>query len=426
MKNLLQVIAKRLECRKTIRIALNIFFGVAVGASVSSEHGMAAEVRSHRGNLWGHPEHTLESYAAVIKAGAQVIELDVQMSADRVPICLHDATIDRTTDKKGLAASLTWDELQLADAGIKFNPKFIGRKIPSLRSSLEFLKTQRARVLIEPKVNETEAIIAAIQAADFPEDRISILLYTPGSTSPSAALTQYVALKPNYAYWLVSGGTPTSLGSAYLSSMKLQGWDGLSFWPNTFSADDFLLAHNHGLQVGVYGVDAGNVLKYVRDGADLLLTDNPGILANSLMEGFITATYTEFATKYSLPELFGTRGDDADGDGLSNIEELSYQTDPMAADSIPISSLPILSLNSSAEEAILTVSMPAQSMETLWMKLEQSSDLVVWTEADPNVIAEDHTEWPLNKAWKFKILLDANSSTSRAFFRVKPLTFPRP
>ena len=141
MKNLLPIIAKRIECLKTIRLALNIFFGVAVCESVSSDYGMAAEVRSHRGNLWGHPEHTLESYAAVIKAGAQVIELDVQMSADRVPICLHDATIDRTTDKKGLAASLTWDELQLADAGIKFNPKFIGRKIPSLRSPLEFLKT---------------------------------------------------------------------------------------------------------------------------------------------------------------------------------------------------------------------------------------------------------------------------------------------
>ena len=188
MKNLLPFIAKRLKYRQWIRIALNIFLGVAICASISSDYGMAAEVRSHRGNLWGHPEHTLESYAAVIKAGAQVIELDVQMSADRVPICLHDATIDRTTDKKGLVASLTWDELQLADAGIKFNPQFIGRKIPSLRSSLEFLKTQRARVLIEPKVSETEADpnIIAEDHTEWPLNkswRFKILLGANSSTS---------------------------------------------------------------------------------------------------------------------------------------------------------------------------------------------------------------------------------------------------
>ncbi|HWO70402.1 MAG TPA: glycerophosphodiester phosphodiesterase family protein [Actinomycetota bacterium] len=104
-------------------------------------------VVAHRGASATHPENTLEAFEAAVRAGAKMVEFDVRLTADGVPVILHDADVSRTTDGRGLVHQLTFEELRRFSAG-----RWQGRRlpVPSLREALELL-SGRAGVDIEIK-----------------------------------------------------------------------------------------------------------------------------------------------------------------------------------------------------------------------------------------------------------------------------------
>ena len=73
---------------------------------------MVPTLVAHRGWAARWPENTVESLMAAVDAGADHIEFDVQLSADGVPILLHDATLERTAGLPGCALDMHWDELR--------------------------------------------------------------------------------------------------------------------------------------------------------------------------------------------------------------------------------------------------------------------------------------------------------------------------
>lgn len=85
---------------------------------------------AHRGYRQKFPENTMIAFCEALKLDIDGVEMDVRMTADYVPVVMHDATLDRTTDKTGKICHLTYDEVRLADAGIKFGEEFKGEKSP--------------------------------------------------------------------------------------------------------------------------------------------------------------------------------------------------------------------------------------------------------------------------------------------------------
>ena len=67
-------------------------------------------VIGHRGAAGTHPENTLESFAAALEQGAQILESDVHVSCDGVPLLLHDPDVGRVTEGEGLASALDFAE----------------------------------------------------------------------------------------------------------------------------------------------------------------------------------------------------------------------------------------------------------------------------------------------------------------------------
>ncbi|MFY8009995.1 MAG: glycerophosphodiester phosphodiesterase, partial [Flavobacterium sp.] len=66
----------------------------------------------HRGAKGHLPENTLASFEKAMALGVDMIELDVRLSLDTIPMVIHDETIDRTTSKTGLVTDYSAKELQ--------------------------------------------------------------------------------------------------------------------------------------------------------------------------------------------------------------------------------------------------------------------------------------------------------------------------
>lgn len=90
----------------------------------------AHPVIAHRGASGEYPENTMLAFTRALAQGADAFELDVRVTADGVPVVLHDATLDRTTNQRGAVAALTLRDVRQAAGGA-------GERIPALSEVLE-------------------------------------------------------------------------------------------------------------------------------------------------------------------------------------------------------------------------------------------------------------------------------------------------
>lgn len=92
---------------------------------------------AHRGGGTLAPENTLAAFDAGYAHGYRAAEIDAVLTADEVPVLLHDATLERTTDGAGSIGDITLERLAVLDAGRWFGPQFAGTRVPTLEAALE-------------------------------------------------------------------------------------------------------------------------------------------------------------------------------------------------------------------------------------------------------------------------------------------------
>ncbi|MBI4756571.1 MAG: glycerophosphodiester phosphodiesterase [Betaproteobacteria bacterium] len=92
---------------------------------------------AHRGGGDGAPENTLAALRLAAASGFRAVEFDVRLSADGVPVLIHDDTVDRTTDGRGAVAALSAAQLARLDAGRRHAPEFAGERIPTLAGAAQ-------------------------------------------------------------------------------------------------------------------------------------------------------------------------------------------------------------------------------------------------------------------------------------------------
>lgn len=120
---------------------------------------------AHRGGSKLRPENTLAAFEHAIALGVDGLECDVHLSADRVPVVVHDPTLDRTTDASGPVGARTAAELRAVDAGYRFGEsngapwRGRGVGIPGLASVLDL--SADLPVIIELK-GEDPAIVPPV------------------------------------------------------------------------------------------------------------------------------------------------------------------------------------------------------------------------------------------------------------------------
>jgi len=117
---------------------------------------------AHRGGAGLAPENTLVAFERAAACGVDALELDVRPTRDGEVAVIHDATLDRTTDGRGLVSDRTAAELARLDAGARFTLDggvsfpFRGRGhgVPLLREVLEALPAARFVVELKPPADE--------------------------------------------------------------------------------------------------------------------------------------------------------------------------------------------------------------------------------------------------------------------------------
>jgi glycerophosphoryl diester phosphodiesterase len=253
-------------------------------------------VIGHRGCAGEAPENTLLSFARALSQGAHVLESDLHLTRDGVPVLLHDDELERTTDGCGRVAQLDLAELRRLDAGHRFSADagasfpFRGRglRVPSLEEA--FGAFPGARFNLELK--ETTALLAehAVELV-LRAGREASTLLTAGDDAAMAGLRAELARRGarvaqgacladvlELLRAAAEGRAPRSPAMAYQVPAEFAG--------RPLVTPEFVAhAHASGAQVHVWTVNEPAEMARLLDlGADGLVTDFPGRLAALLAE----------------------------------------------------------------------------------------------------------------------------------------------
>ncbi|MBI4313877.1 MAG: hypothetical protein HY594_03585 [Candidatus Omnitrophica bacterium] len=117
------------------------------------------QIIGHRGDPLHAPENTLASLEMAYRHGRRVFEVDVQITADGVPVALHDARLERTTSGRGRVARTPWKKIQKLDAGSWFSPSFSGEPVPSLQQILRAFRNRPVRFFLDLKAHHAERAV---------------------------------------------------------------------------------------------------------------------------------------------------------------------------------------------------------------------------------------------------------------------------
>jgi glycerophosphoryl diester phosphodiesterase len=194
---------------------------------------------AHRGYSAATPENTLTAERRAFEVGADMVELDVQMSSDGHVVVIHDDTVGRTTDSPtdDRVEDLTLSELKALDAGYpdRFGSAFAGERIPTLEEVFEEAKG-RGPLLLDQKSSLLfgAEIAAALAATAFPLDQLWVTVWNEAQVAD-------VQLHLPSARILWTQGAPSiweDTMDEFLDQMEALGVDGISvvFENYTFSA----------------------------------------------------------------------------------------------------------------------------------------------------------------------------------------------
>jgi glycerophosphoryl diester phosphodiesterase len=102
-------------------------------------------VVGHRGAMGYAPENTMTSFEQAISLGADMLEFDVRLTKDGIPVIVHDSNLDRTSNRSLDVKDLTAEDMADLDAGSWFDLRFAGERIPRLSTLLKWSEKKKSK-----------------------------------------------------------------------------------------------------------------------------------------------------------------------------------------------------------------------------------------------------------------------------------------
>lgn len=268
---------------------------LALLLALGAAGAQAVELHAHRGGTLAEgrpvvPENSLRAFRRAAEMGADVVELDAKLSADGVPVVMHDATLDRTTDCSGRVRARTAAELRschvdiLGTSGSFVQLPESREPVPELADVLAWARDGGARLNLEIKNVPTDpdfdptpgfarAVVAAVDASGMDRDRVLIQSFWPPNLDQAELAgyeTSLLTLGP-----MNEGGIPFATA---------HGYDWVSpQWPPLDPAAYVDAAHAAGRLVVPFTLNAPDAIAAARDaGVDAVISDDP-VLARRVL-----------------------------------------------------------------------------------------------------------------------------------------------
>jgi glycerophosphoryl diester phosphodiesterase len=224
----------------------------------------------------------MAAFRLAVEMGATFIETDLHLTRDAHLVCVHDATLRRTTGSDAAVKDLTLAQLHKLDAGSWFGPQFTGERIPTLEGILNFAREKDIVLFLEVKHEAAwgieHGLVAALRDAK-EAARAVILSFSPGVLRNVRRLDNtlmtglLVDTKPQ-------GGPETMVEWALEIGARQLAPRGDIFTPELLER-----AHRQDLQVVCWTINHPVDMRALIDvGADGIMTDYPDRLVAALNE----------------------------------------------------------------------------------------------------------------------------------------------
>ncbi|WP_203361803.1 glycerophosphodiester phosphodiesterase [Bacillus sp. REN10] len=226
---------------------------------------------AHRGYSATAPENTMMAFEAAKEAGADGIELDVQMTKDGYLVVIHDEKVDRTTNGKGYVKDWTWNEMKQLQASYKFMNLPSTPTIPLLTDVFHWMMTNAIICNIELKNNEClypgmeEKVIELIRQYGY-ERRVILSSFNHYSLAHVHRLAPDIQTAILYSSHLYM---PWKYAAAIGAS---------AIHPNIRTVNSSIIKHSaaSGIAVRPYTVNKEKQMEWlIRQGCSAFFTDDP-------------------------------------------------------------------------------------------------------------------------------------------------------
>ncbi len=306
--------------RRSIALAATILFSGAVMVSAEDAPAIKKTCVAHRGASAYVPEHTALAYRKAMEMGADFVEQDLALSKDGVLICIHDTTLQRTTNvaqafpdrvdrsdytgqsrKSWRVADFTLAELKTLDAGTWFDPAYGGEKLLTFQEAIDIVK-EKPGTGIYPELKDSAyhaklgmdiegEVLKVLKAngLDTPEGQKNMPVILQSFEPEALKKVRKLAGKTYYLVQLVADAQAKSLMSDVGLELVSKYADALGPSIRILLADPSRVkaAHKLGLELHPYTVNEKSVPKGQPDimtythyllyelGVDGVFTDNP-------------------------------------------------------------------------------------------------------------------------------------------------------
>ena len=144
-------------------------------------------ILAHQGGEKEWPSNTMYAFERACSTGSDVLDVDLQMSKDRVLVLIHDTTVDRTTNGRGAVAEKTWAQLEKLDAAYNFSLdsgktfplRGHGVKIGRLDQVLTRFPDWRLQIEVKEAPLEIAGELAKLLKAQGAENRVLLSSFRP-------------------------------------------------------------------------------------------------------------------------------------------------------------------------------------------------------------------------------------------------------
>ena len=229
---------------------------------------MATLVIAHRGASAEKPENTLEAFRRALALKVDGIELDVQLTADGVPVVFHDTSLRRLTGRPGRLANQTWHNLKkLRVAGTE--------PIPRLADVLSLV---RGRAVVQIELKRGVSVAPVVRVVRHAGAGPWVIL----ASFESPLVGEAGELAPEIPCMLISEGRGGT--KKLLRQMAAAGARGLSLHHKAVRNRAMVEAvHAGGVPLWCWTVnDAAVARRLAGWGVDALLGDNPVLLQSAV------------------------------------------------------------------------------------------------------------------------------------------------